>query len=159
MKLIEIRKNGSIRVSTVNTEPSKTDQQWEPETNVNNILSKWAAGQPITHIAKTQGQYIDVSAYGSFQEAANVVSAANQQFSTLHPLIRERFHQNPSQLIAFLHDPKNREEAETLGLIPKQKPTVTPSEDKRQRVQETTQNTLNKNKIQEALKNDKPNDE
>ena len=57
MKVIEKRKNGSIRVYTVNNEPSMTDQQFKDDCDVNFIVNKFTKTGHLTHLAKFQGMY------------------------------------------------------------------------------------------------------
>ena len=49
MKVIEKRKNGSIRVYTVNNEPSMTDQQFKDDCDVNSIVNKFTKTGHLTH--------------------------------------------------------------------------------------------------------------
>ena len=69
MKVIEKRKNGSIRVYTVNNEPSMTDQQFKDDCDVNFNVNKFTKTGHLTHLAKFQGMYADVSAIPDLAEA------------------------------------------------------------------------------------------
>lgn len=116
MKVIEIRKNGTKRVYTVNNEPSKTDQSQAKECDVNHIMKKYMKTGQITHLAKVRGTYADVSAIPDLNEALSIVKQADESFSSLPAQVRKRFGNDPSQLLEFLKDPKNDEEAIQLGL-------------------------------------------
>lgn len=116
MKKIEIRADGSRRVYTVNQQPSKTDQSYKTECDVNNILSKYVKTGEITHTARKPGSYADVSNVQDLLTSYQKIQTAQQKFNELSPKIRDRF-QNPQKLIQFLQDPKNMDEAERLGLI------------------------------------------
>lgn len=61
MKLIEIRENGSKRVVTINEEPSKTDQSFAKQVNINNIMARYIKTGQLTHLRNQQGVYADMS--------------------------------------------------------------------------------------------------
>lgn len=113
MKKIEIRQNGSKRVYTVNTEPSKTDPSYKSECDVNNILSKYVKTGEITHLARKTGSYADVS---NVPDLLTAHTLPKQIFETLPVDVQRKF-QTPAKLIEFLQDPKNLKEAEKLGLL------------------------------------------
>lgn len=144
MKKVSYRKNMSVKVSTINNDPSKTDQQWEKDCNVNNIMAKFAQTGQLHHTKSRPGVYADVSELGDFQTAMNTVTQAQRDFSQLPAALRERFNQSPASLVKFLSDPNNRDEAIKLGLIPtpisdQTVPVPTePDGDKRKRVSPKT---------------------
>lgn len=115
---------GRKRVFTVNKLPSKTDQQYKMDCDVNYIVSKFQKTGHISHLSKFQGKYADVSAIPDLHEALINVKMAESAFLDVPASIRKRFHNNPVELLNFLSDPENREEAELLGLIPKPEKTV-----------------------------------
>ena len=116
MKKFEIRKNGTLRVHTVNNEPSKTDQSAKKECDVNNIVKKYQTTGMITHLRSGQGNYLDLSEVGDLANSLNVVASAQQKFDQLPSNIRKRFGNSPVQLVEFLSNPKNDPEAIKLGL-------------------------------------------
>lgn len=118
MKVIEKRKNGSIRVYTVNNEPSMTDQQFKDDCDVNFIVNKFTKTGHLTHLAKFQGMYADVSAIPDLAEAMQIVSTAQTAFDTLPAELRSRFGNSPVNMVEFVNDVNNKDEAIKLGLIP-----------------------------------------
>ena len=116
MKQFEIRKNGSLRVFTINNEISKTDQTAKKECDVNNIVKKYQSTGMITHLRSGQGNYLDLSEVGDLANSLNVVASAQQKFDQLPAEIRKRFGNSPVQLVEFLSNPKNDPEAVKLGL-------------------------------------------
>lgn len=118
MKKIEIRKsNGSKRVFTINEEPSMTDQSFGPEVEVNNIMNQYLKTGQITHLAKSQGVFSDLSDLPDFATALNTVTQAQQAFDQLPSDLRERFGNSPEALMNFIHDENNYDEGVKLGLF------------------------------------------
>lgn len=74
-----------------------------------------------------QGAFMDMSNGSmSFHEMQNTVVQAQQSFMQLPSQLRAKFDNAPENLMAFLADENNREEAEKLGLVtPKKKEETT----------------------------------
>lgn len=108
--------NTTKMVETINDEPSKTDQSQAAETDVNNIVEKYNRTGQITHLAKHQGQFLDVSNIENLYEATLHVKAAESAFAELPAHLREKFNNEPINMIEFLQDSKNDDEAIELGL-------------------------------------------
>lgn len=123
MKNITRHENGHKKVSTINNEPSKTQQQFAEQCDINNIMKKYKQTGEITHLNKKTGIYGDFSNMPSYQEALHTVIKAEQEFMTLPADVRKKFDNNPQQFVDFINDPKNDEEAIKLGLKTQLKPT------------------------------------
>lgn len=101
-----------------------TQQQFEPECNVNNIMKRFkqtgvlptVSGEPI---------FGDFSNVVDYQTALNNVLSAQEAFSKLPANVRKKFENDPGILDEFLKDPKNKEECISLGLL-KPDPVVKP---------------------------------
>jgi len=119
MKQIEIRPNGSKRVITLNKEPSRTDQSFKKECDINNIMRKYRATGQVAHLSARKAVYGDFSMYGDYQDCLNKAIGAQELFNALPADVRKRFGQNPQQLLDFVADASNRDEAIKLGLIDK----------------------------------------
>lgn len=78
----------------------------------------------INHYAKHGPQYGDIPAI-EYQEALNIIIAAEDAFAELPSSIRKRFNNNPEEFLEFVQDPDNLEEARKLGLasLPPVQPT------------------------------------
>lgn len=112
-----------------NNSPSLTQQHFGDECNINTILAKARrTGQmPINHM---EGAFMDASnGTMSFHEMQNMVVQAQQNFMAMPSGIRAKFQNAPENLMAFLADENNREEAEKLGLITPQKKEETTNVD------------------------------
>lgn len=114
MKKITKTSNG-LKVQTINSKPSLTQQHFEPETNINNIMNRYEK----TGLLPTSGapvQYMDVSNIHDYHSSLNFIQSANKSFMSLPALVRKRFNNDPGLLLQFLNDPKNASEAYSLGL-------------------------------------------
>ena len=130
MKIITKRPNGTTRVITQNNEPSLTQQQFHDASDINQIMKKYHATGMITHLNQKKGAYLDLSSAKDYQQSLDLVIEAQRSFMTLPSETRARFQNDPQQLISFLSDDKNREEAIKLKLInPKIQTPTPPSHD------------------------------
>lgn len=117
-------KTGRIRVRTINTEPSMAQQQFKDECDINNIMNKYLKTGEFTHATGKQGVYADFTEITDFQGMVDTIQKAEEAFALLPAQIRAKFQNNPGELVDFLGDPKNYDEALSLGLLdPKDLPT------------------------------------
>ena len=97
-------------------EPSLAQQHFKDECDINNILRQFN----ITGLLPTSPlspRYGDFSGIVDYHSALNAVIAAENEFEALPAQLRARFQNDPEQLINFLEDETNRDEAVKLGLI------------------------------------------
>lgn len=78
---------------------------------------------PVRH-----GTFSDISSAPSFMDALNVVAKATSMFEALPSRLRDRFGNDPAQLLAFLDDEENRDEAIKLGIVKKPEEPPAPPE-------------------------------
>lgn len=110
-------KTKRVRVQTINTEPSKTQQQFKDAVDVNKIIAKYKrTGDTRLLESAKQGVFADTTLFTDYQSAANKVIEAQRAFEQLPSDVRLRFNHDPQQLINFLQDPKNVDESLKLGL-------------------------------------------
>lgn len=125
MKKVSIRKDGSKRVQTMfdpKTEPSKTDQSFAKDCDINLIVKKLS---PLDHRTLQENvqraamgiMEVDLTQVTDLQGALEAVNNAQEAFNTLPAELRKRFDNDPSKIFDFLQDPKNQEEAVRLGLM------------------------------------------
>lgn len=110
---------GHVSVETVNKDPSLTIQSFKDECDINNIVARHAQTGEYTHLSNKLGQYADLTSITSYHDMVNQVHYANEAFETLPPKMRLRFKNDPGELLAFLQDRKNLNEAIELGLVDK----------------------------------------
>lgn len=120
-KVIETRADGSIRVRTIFEKPSRTQKHFAEGTNINNIMKKYRM-RDFPGIDPTSPLYRDFSKTPDYATALQKTIDAEEAFINLPSEIRQRFNHDPMQLIHFVGDPKNKEEAIKLKLVPKPAP-------------------------------------
>lgn len=101
--------------------PSMTKQEFVAECDIGNIIKEFTQTGQWSHISSKaqQGAFLDLPAPMDFQESIHVVMAAEQAFSELPALARDRFGNDPAAFLAFMSDPANRDEADRMGLLAK----------------------------------------
>lgn len=97
-------------------EPTLTQQQFKDETDINNILRQFNVTGLLPE-SPLSPRYGDFTGIVDYQSALNAVIAAEDGFMTLPADIRASFGNDPEQLINFLDDPANKDQAIKLGLI------------------------------------------
>lgn len=117
-----------IKVRTHNYEPSRTQQQFKEQHDINNIMKKYQkAGIGYDYLpAPRGGVYGDFTKVRSYQEAVQGALDSEAAFMQLPSAVRKRFSNDPQELFDFLNDKNNRDEAIRLGLI--EKPKIPPSD-------------------------------
>lgn len=93
-----------------------TEQHHKRECDVNEIIKKYDKQGLITHVSKFEARYGDLQGV-DFKEAMDLITGAQSKFNELPAEIRKRFRNDPGELITFMEDENNREEAIQLGLI------------------------------------------
>lgn len=108
---------------------SMARQAHKDECDINFIVGRYLAGGLLP---QARGAFFgDVSEVPpDFREALEVVERSRDAFAELPSKVRARFGNDPAEVLDFLRDPANREEAIELGLIekpPASEPVVTAS--------------------------------
>lgn len=109
-------------VTTVDcsVEPSRTKQSQADEADINKILERFerTGFLPVANaLGGPQARFGDFSDGLDYVEAQNRVAAARQAFEALPARVRERFRNDPAELVEFLGDSNNLDEAVKLGLV------------------------------------------
>lgn len=104
---------------------SLTRQEYVRECDLNDIMRRYAAGLAPLPVGSREPMYGDFSAVPDYQGALQIVIDAQSRFSELPSDLRKRFANDPAQLMEFLSDESNRDEAVRLGLLPA--PVVEPA--------------------------------
>jgi len=107
---------------------SRTVQSHREACDIPSIVAKYKrTGQlPIMRMQARQGSFGDFSDAPEYQECLNRVIEAQTAFDALPARVKERFRNDPANLLAFLADEKNTEEAVALGLVEKPAPEPAP---------------------------------
>lgn len=106
---------------SVNFEPETlTQQHFKDECDINTIVRRYEKTgflvDPLTP-ATAEPMYGDFSDQQEFLAAQTLIAHASQAFDELPAWLRKRFSNNPAEMLAFLEDESNREEAVKLGLV------------------------------------------
>lgn len=104
--------------------PSMTKQSFKEQCDINNILKQYKTTGQIAHMRSqaNAGRYADLPDPIDFQESMNIVIQAEASFETLPSAVRNRFGNDPTAFLEFIHDPKNQEELYEMGLAERPKP-------------------------------------
>jgi len=93
-----------------------TQQHFKDECDINNILRQFNVTGLLPQAALTP-RYGDFTGISDYQTALNQVIAAEDEFMRLPAELRARFENDPAQLIEFLENSENKDEAIKLGLV------------------------------------------
>ena len=104
-----------------NITPSMTQQQFKDECDINSIMSKYlktgVLADPLDKRGTPKfGEYAEI---GDYMDHMNKVVEAREMFEALPATIRKRFNNNPADLIEFVMDDGNYNEAVKLGILEK----------------------------------------
>lgn len=107
-------------------QPSQTLQSFKDDADINCIIARFentgVLVDPTVPVSRTP-QFGDYSDMPSYQEAQNVIVAANNAFNDLSAKIRERFGNDPAAYFDFVQSLKEGSddyaEAIRLGIIDK----------------------------------------
>lgn len=111
---------------------SKTRQEFLAESDINSMMEKYertGIAPPTTTRPHTYGDFSD-PALQDYMTATQVVRGAGELMQALPAKTRARFGNDVAELLLFVADPKNRDEAIELGLInkPPEPPAPPPTE-------------------------------
>jgi len=96
---------------------SLTKQGFKHVCDINKIIERYRKTGIIEHVNSKVAMYGDFSNVGDYREALAKVSAAGELFRALPAKVRERFSNDPAEMLEFVNDVNNRKEAEELGFI------------------------------------------
>jgi len=106
---------------------SRTKQSFKKDADINFIVSKAVRTgllmDPVQAAARKQ-IFGDFASAPDFLTMQNRVASVTSAFEALPAEVRNRFNNSASELISFMADPANAEEAVSLGLAPKPKANV-----------------------------------
>lgn len=109
-----------MRVAYTFTERSRTKQEFLDECDINKLLARYREqGVPPRTNPKTP-QWGEFNAF-DLQDSLNLVIEAETAFAELPSHLRNRFENDPVQLLQWVHDPKNAQEAVQLGFLDAEK--------------------------------------
>lgn len=105
---------------SVEFDESMTQQHFKDECDINSIIRRYQKTgflvDPTVPVSR-EPQFGDFSVEQDFLQAQTLIAHASQAFDELPSYLRKRFNNNPADMLAFLEDESNREEAVKLGLV------------------------------------------
>ena len=121
---------------------TRTKSEFADEVNINNIVRRCINGAAMPTGNRTP-LFGDFSEVADFTTANNLIAQANAEFEQLPSDIREKFGNDVSELMDFLDDETNLDEAIELGLAPK-------PESEPKNTEETTQKAAPESTLSES---------
>lgn len=109
-----------IRESVSFPAAGRTKQYFRDECDVNRIMARYLETGILDGRDPASARFVDCTALQAldYQGAMNFIIDAQAVFSSLPSSIRSRFRNDPAELLAFVDNPANRDEAISLGLVP-----------------------------------------
>lgn len=102
-----------------------TEQSHKREADVNEIIKKYDKTGLISNVSRFEAKFGDLTG-DDFKTMQDKITGAINQFNSLPSEIRNRFNNNPGELLRFMENENNRDEAIELGLI---SPLMVPEKD------------------------------
>lgn len=116
------QKSPRERVRTYFDEESRVKQSCAPQCDINRIVARYRKTGVLEHLNENPSRYVDLSPAADYHSALNLVLSAEAAFADLPANIRNRFQNQPLQLLEFVNDVSNRDEMYELGLAVRPEP-------------------------------------
>lgn len=114
------RENGTIGMGIFfDANEGKTKPEFADDCDVNRIIDCFMKTGTIPNQGNFRVEYGDFSQVPDFTTAMNQLAEAGQSFDLLPAKVRDRFHNQPQNLLEFLAKVENQEEAYRMGLAEK----------------------------------------
>lgn len=129
-KLMRYAKIGVCKFDGV-TARSRAQQQFAKDADINVIMSRYQKSGVLVDpvkIGNRRAIFGDFSDVQDFHTARNQVLQAEAEFMSLPARVRAKFDNDPAQLLAFVADDANYDEALKLGLVEKRADVVQETE-------------------------------
>lgn len=107
--------------------PSLAKQSSKDECDINVMMARYQTTGVFENVNQSPPRWGDFSDVPSYQAAQNLILDSQRQFASLDAVTRARFGNDPAQMLAFLNDEKNRDEAMELGLVARPSPEPDPT--------------------------------
>lgn len=106
----------SLMTSLECKDPTLAQQQFKEESDINTIVDRFGLTGEMPQVLNMP-QYGDFTGIFDYQTAMNLVVQGREEFMKLPAKMRARFHNDPNELLEFLNDDDNKDEAIKLGLV------------------------------------------
>lgn len=95
----------------------RTKQSEAASCDINRLVKQYETTGQMNHVNSLPPKFGDFSEVGTFHEGMLLMKEAERAFMGQPAELRKRFHNDPGELIDFLGDEENLEEARDLGLV------------------------------------------
>lgn len=109
------------RIQTTFTGLGRTKQSFKAESDINTIMARYKQTGLIEFQQKHPARFGDCIGL-DFEGGMQTVAKAKALFAALPAALRLRFNNDPGELLDFVQDRRNKEEAQALGLLKPQEP-------------------------------------
>lgn len=100
------------------TQPSRTHQSFKDECDITKIVNQFREVGTIEHTNQATPKFFqNFDPTLDLHSMRIIVDDANEAFEDMPASIRKRFNNNPAELVAFMDDSANTQEAIDLGLV------------------------------------------
>jgi len=94
-----------------------THQSFKDECDINNILVSWL-NNGVASVNGLTPSYLDLSTSEDYKTSVDILIAAQASFDALPSKIRSHFHNDPIELLDFVHNPNTtKQQLADFGLI------------------------------------------
>lgn len=111
------RKRGDISFAHIPEDRRLVQRSDMPLTSVRNLIKQ---GVPLPTPEETGAIFGEFDSAVQYQDMMNVIVKAQESFDALPSHIRDRFKNDPRELLEFIDDEDNLDEAIELGIIDEQ---------------------------------------
>lgn len=119
---------GSGVVGVDASSDGRTKQSFKDASDINGIVGRYRKTGLLPRLQRVQPVFADVSNVTDFHSVLNRVRRAQEAFESIPAVVRSKFGNRVENLVAYLQDPKNLDEAIESGLLAKPKDYVSPKE-------------------------------
>lgn len=111
-------RKGRRKIEKVFTDKTRTQQNYKEDSDVNNVMKRFnRTGVLTTGMQGNRQPMFGNFTSMDFQSMMNTLVDAQQAFAMLPSRIRGRFKNDPYQVVRFVENPDNYDEAVRLGLL------------------------------------------
>ena len=107
-----------VQLTTID---ARTEQSHKEECDINTILKKHNRTGQLDHVRSNEGIYDDFTEH-DYQNSMNIIATANSMFEELPSQMRNKFENDPSKFLNFVHNEKNNEEMYEMGIKTRPEP-------------------------------------
>ena len=114
------------KLDTPDPTHTKVQQHYAEQLEINRIMKRALNGGSLP--APTTAPIYGDFRVTDLRQAYEMIDRAESGFNSLPSDVRTRFANDPLELVSFVEDERNRDEAVRIGLIPAPPPTVSESD-------------------------------